>query len=79
MVSTPEVFTNNSNRSPMTPKPVKKPSASKSLCIFSKILDAKNKTTTHQVGAAKSERKEFKEATKLWATKKAKSKFKNQQ
>ena len=31
MVYTPEVFTDNCPRSPMTPKPVKKPSAIKSL------------------------------------------------
>ena len=34
MVSTPEVFTDNSPISPMKPTPVKKPSAQKSLCMF---------------------------------------------
>ena len=57
MVSTAEGFTNNSPRYPMTPTPVKKPSDRKSLCLFTNILDAKNKTTTRRVGAAKSERK----------------------
>ena len=42
MVSTPEVFTNNSAIAPMTSSPVKKPSAQKSLCIFTNILDVEN-------------------------------------
>ena len=42
MVYNPEVFTNNSPRDPMTPTPVKKPSARKSLCILTNILDVKN-------------------------------------
>ena len=41
MVSTPKVLTNNSPISPMTPTPVKKPSARKSLCMFTKILKVK--------------------------------------
>ena len=44
MVSTPEGFTNNSPISPMTPTPVKKQSARKSLCLFNTIIDVKNKT-----------------------------------
>ena len=39
MISTPEVFTNNSPISPMNLTLVKKPSAQKSLCMFTKILD----------------------------------------
>ena len=34
MVSTPECLFNNSPRYPMNPTPVKKPSAKKSLCLF---------------------------------------------
>ena len=41
MFSTSEVSTNNSPISPMTSTPVKKPSARKSLCIFTNILDVK--------------------------------------
>ena len=41
MVSTPEGFTNNSPISPRTSTPVKKPSAQKSLCMFTKVLDVK--------------------------------------
>ena len=43
MVSTPELITDNSPRSPMTPTPVKKPSAIKSLFLFTNILYVKNK------------------------------------
>ena len=53
MVSTPEVFTNNSPIYPMTPAPVKKTSARKSLCLFTNILDVKKKTAIRQVGASK--------------------------
>ena len=69
MVSTPEGFTNNSPRSPMTPTPVKKPSAQKSLCLFINILDVENKTATCWVGAAKSNRKAIKSGTAPWALK----------
>ena len=41
MVYTPERFTNNSPRYPMTPTSVKKPSAIKSLCLFTIILYVK--------------------------------------
>ena len=44
MVSNPEGFTNDSPISPMISKTVKKPSARKSLCLFTNILDAKKKT-----------------------------------
>ena len=53
MVSTTEVFTGNSPRSPMTPTPVKKPSARKSLCLFTNILYVKKKNAIRQVGASK--------------------------
>ena len=41
IVSTPEVFTDYSPNVPMTSTPVKKPSARKSLCLFTNILDVK--------------------------------------
>ena len=53
MVSNPEGFIYNSTRSPMTTTPVNKPSANKSLCLFTNILHVKNKTDTRQVGASK--------------------------
>ena len=43
IISTPERFTNNNPRSLMTPTTVKKPSARKSLCLFTNILDVKKK------------------------------------
>ena len=48
MVSTPEGFTDNSPISTMTSTPVKKPSAQKSLCIFTNILKVKKRTTYRQ-------------------------------
>ena len=53
----------------MTPTPVKKPSARKSLCIFTNILYVKNKTATHRFGAAKSKRRAIKTGTTPWALK----------
>ena len=41
MVSTPEGFINDSPISPMTSAPVKKPSAQKSLCMFTNVLEVK--------------------------------------
>ena len=41
MVSTPEVFTDNIPISPITSTPIKKPSAQKSLCLFTNILEVK--------------------------------------
>ena len=69
MVSTPEGFTNNSSISPMTSAPVKKPSARKSLCIFTNMLDVKNKTATCRFISAKSKRKAIKYGTTPWALK----------
>ena len=45
IVSTPEVFTNNSTISPRTSTPVKKPSAEKSLCMFTNILEVEKLIT----------------------------------
>ena len=49
MVSTPEGFTNNSPISPMTSTPFKKPSAKKRSCLFTIVLDVKEKTAIHQL------------------------------
>ena len=56
MVYTPEGFTINSTMSPRKSTPVKKPSARKSLCMFTNIVDVK-KTAYHQVGADNYKRK----------------------
>ena len=45
--------------SPVTYVTVRNPSARKSLCLFNKVLDVKNKTSVREVGAAKSKRKEI--------------------
>ena len=57
----------------MASKPVKKPSARKSLCLFTNILDVKSKTAKHTFVAAKSKRKSMKVCNSLW-TKKQKEK-----
>ena len=59
MVSTTEGFTGNSSIYPMNPTPVKKPSAQKSLCMFTNILYVNKKTAYRRVGAAKSKRPIF--------------------
>ena len=69
MVYTPEGFTYNSPISTMTSTPIKILIGIKSLCLFTNILDAKNKTSTRQVGAAKSNCKEIKSGTTPWAMK----------
>ena len=57
----------------MTSTPVKKPSARKSLCLFTKILDVKPKTEKHHIVAAESKRRAMKVGTSQW-TKKIKRK-----
>ena len=66
MVSNPEGFTNNSPIPPRKSPPVKKPSAQKSLCMFTNILEVKKKTAYRQVGAAKSKRKAIKFGNTPW-------------
>ena len=66
MVSTTEGITNNSTISTITPTPVKKPSARKSLCLFTNILDVNLKTSNRWHGASKSKRKVIKGRTKTW-------------
>ena len=53
MVSTPEEVTDESPHAPMTSIPVKKPRYSKSLCLFTKVLNIQNKTVRRLVGAVK--------------------------
>ena len=65
MVSTPEGVTGNSPNAPMKSTPVKKLSASKSLCLFTKILDVKPKTENRRSVAAKSKRKAMKVGNNL--------------
>ena len=69
MVSTPEIFTDNNTRSPITPPTLNKPSARKSLCIFTNILYVKNKTAIRRVGAAKSNFRAIKAGTIPWTFK----------
>ena len=57
----------------MTSTPVKKPSARKSLCLFTNILDVKPKTEKRRFVAAKSRCKAMKVGNSLW-TKKTKRK-----
>ena len=73
LLSTPEVFTDNSPNVYMTSSPVKKPSDRKSLCLFTNILDVKPKTSKRRFVAAKLKRKSMKVGNSLW-TKKTKLK-----
>ena len=69
MVSTPEGFTNNSPITPMVSTPIKKSRARKLLCIFTNILEVKNKNAYRLVGADKSKHKAIKFGNKPWALK----------
>ena len=60
LLSNPEGVTDNSPNMHMTSSPVKKPSARKSLCLFTDILDVKPKTEKRRFVAAKSKRKSMK-------------------
>ena len=73
LLSTPEGVTDNSPNMHMTSTPVNKPSARKSLCLFTNILDVKPKTAKRRFVAAKSKRKAMKVGNILW-TKKTKRK-----
>ena len=57
MVLTPEGVADNVPNVPMTSTTVKKPSAMKSLCLFTNILNDKKKTAKCHVQAAKSKRR----------------------
>ena len=60
MVLAPEGVIDNSPNVPMKSTPVKKPSASKSLCLFTNILYVKPKKAKRRVGDAKSKRRAIK-------------------
>ena len=51
MVSTPDVVTDNSPNVPPTSTPFNKPSAMKSQCLFTNILDVKPKTAKRRIVA----------------------------
>ena len=70
MVSTLEGVIYNSPNVPMISTPVNKPSASKSLFLFTNIFDVKKKTAKLRIGAAKSTRRSIKVLTSLWTNKK---------
>ena len=69
MVSTIKGVTYNSPNVPMTSTPVKKPSAGKSLCFFTNILDVKPKTAKCRIVAAKSKFRGIKLVTIQWTKK----------
>ena len=50
----------------MTQTTVKKPSASKSLCLFTKEFDVKKRTVIRRVGDAKSKLRTIKPVFSLW-------------
>ena len=66
ILSTPEGVTDNSPNVPLTSTPVKKPSASKSLCVFTTIFYVKPRTARRHFVAAKSKRKSMKIGNSLW-------------
>ena len=79
ILSTPEEVTDNSPNVHMASKPVKKPSARKSLCLFTNILDVKPTTAKRRFVAAKLKLKSMKVCNSLWTKKnKKKRAFKNQ-
>ena len=65
MVSTLEGVTDNSPNLLMTSTPFNKPSARKSLCLFTNIFDVKPKTAKLCIGVAKSKRTAKKVGTSL--------------
>ena len=66
MMSTPEGVIDDSPNAPMASTPVNKPSARKSLCPFTNILNVKNKTAKRRVGASKSKCTSMKVGNSLW-------------
>ena len=65
LLSTPEGFTDNSPNLPMSSTTVKKPSARKSLCLFTNILAVKPTKEKLRFVAAKSRRKAMKVCNSL--------------
>ena len=66
MVSTPEEATYYSHHVPIKSTQVKKTSASKSLCLFTNILNDKKKTLKRRVVATESKRRAMKLGHSLW-------------
>ena len=66
MVLTPEEVTYDSPNLSMISTPVKKPSARKSLCLFTIILNVKKKTEKRRVGSTKSKHRATKVGNSLW-------------
>ena len=69
MASTQEGVTYNSSNVPLTSTPVKKPSARKSICLFTNILNVKLKTEKRRIVAAKSKLRATKVGTSQWINK----------
>ena len=69
MVSTPEEIIYDSPSFPTTQKRVKKPSARKSLFLFTNIFDVKKKTAKRRVGDTKSKRRAMKVGNSMWTNK----------
>ena len=69
MVSTQEKITDYSPSLPMTQTTVKKPSARKSLCLFTNISVVKNITVICHVGSAESKFRAIKSGCGLWKNK----------
>ena len=78
MVSTPEEVTYVSTSLRITQTTVKKPSARKSLYLFTNIFDVKNRTAIRHVESTKSKHRVVKVGNSLWTNKKMKRAFKNQ-
>ena len=66
MVSTPEEITYDSPSFSMTKTTVKKPSARKSLCLFTNIFDVKQKIEKHRVGSEESKYRAMEVDNSLW-------------
>ena len=69
VVSNPEVVTDNIPNVPMTSTPVNKPSARKSMCLFTNIFNVKNRIANHCILDAKSKRRAMKVSTSQWTKK----------
>ena len=66
IVSTPEEIIEDSPSLSVTQTEIKKPSARKSLRLFTTIFDVKKRTDIRRVGAAKSKRRAIKFGCGLW-------------
>ena len=78
IISNPDGVTDHSPNVHMTSAPVKKPSARKSLCLFTNILDVKPTTAKRSFVAAESRRKSMKVCNSLCKNKKGHSKINEQ-